>query len=347
MNAIRGLIRKIMGLSRRTKIILVVVLLVLVFLVLRGRNKPVVLDYATVTRDNIASQISASGSLSGKKAISLHFNMAGKLNYLPLSSGATVAKGQVIASLDTTQLNAAYQQALNNRRSTQATVDSIHDQLKDHSGDETFAQKATRTAAEAANDSAYDAVVSTQRALKDAVLVSPISGIVVARNNLSVGQNITPSDVIAQVVDFSEKDFEATIDEADIGQIHIGQDAEVTLNAYGDSVFKGKVVEIEPATQTDTTGAITVTVKIQLTDEGIQNIFGLNGNANVITASKSGVLLIPQDALIDETHVYVKLANGKPEKKQITTGIKSDVNVEVTSGLSEGEQVVTNPQAVK
>ena len=346
MKSVKNIFNKIKNSGRRTKIIFVILILVVLFLFLRGRKKPIVLNYQTVMSNNISSDVTASGIVSGKAIASLHFNSSGKLRYFNLSSGDNVLKGQVIATLDTIALNSNLQQALNNRRNTQANVDYIHDQLKDHSGDETFAQKATRTAAEVANDNAYDAILAARKALSDAILYSPINGVVVAKGELNPGQNVSVSDLIAEVVDFSEKEFDATVDESDIGQINIGQSAKVTLNAYGETDFDGKVVEIGSQTKTDTTGSVTVIVKIRLDDPRITNIYGLNGQATIITNLKQNVLTITQDALIDDNHVYVKLTNGKTEKREITTGIKSDTDIEVVSGLSHGEQIVTNPQAV-
>ncbi len=346
MKRIKDLFAKIWALPRNYKIIGVILILVVLFLVFRGRGKTTPLQFASVTRNNIQSEVSASGILSGKNVSTLHFNQAGKLNYLGVANGDIVRQGETIATLDGTAFNSALQQALNNRRNTQANVDYIHDQVKGNEGDETFAQKATRTAAEVANDNAYDTVLAAQKTLKDTVIYSPLSGVVVAQDNISAGQNVTPNDLVAQVVDFSQKRFEATVDESDIGNIKVGQDAIVTLNAYGDTQFKGRVVEINSETKTDSSGSITVTVRIQVDDARIQTIYGLNGQANVITHAKQNVLTLPQDALIDDTHVYVKLPNGKTEKRTIETGIKSDTDAEVVSGLTEGEQVVTNPQAV-
>ncbi len=346
MNKIKNFFKRIIGMRRRNKVILGILILVILFFVFKGRGKPVVIAYQTVAHNNIQSQVNASGILSGKNVAQLHFNLSGKLNYLGVTNGDKVSKGQIIAALDGTAFNSALQQALNNRRNTQANVDYVHDQVKDHSGDETFAQKASRTAAESANDSAYDAVLAAQKSLRDATLTSPIAGVVVAQGNLNMGQNVSVTDNIATIVDFSQKDFDATVDESDIGSIQIGQDVQITLNAYGDAIFNGRVVEIESQTQTDTTGSITVTVKIAVDDPRIATIYGLNGQANIITQAKQNVLTISQDALIDDTHVYVKDGSGKPVKREIVTGIKSDTEVEIISGLNEGDQVVTNPQAV-
>ncbi|QQG47859.1 MAG: efflux RND transporter periplasmic adaptor subunit [Candidatus Woesebacteria bacterium] len=346
MEIIINFLKRLKGTRRRNKIIVIIVILIALFFVLRGRAKKVPLQYATVSKNNIESRVSASGILNGKKSVSLHFAIAGKLNYLGVSIGDNVSKGQTIAALDNTDLNSALQTAINNRRNTQAAVENIHDQVKDHSSDETFSQKATRTASEVANDNAWASLLAAERDMQNAVIYSPFSGVVVNQASLNPGQNITTTDLIAQMVDFSQKDFDATVDESDIGQVQIGQSANVTLNAYGDTVFSGKVVEIDPQTQTSSTGAIAVIVKIEVGDSRIAKIYGLNGNADIITSSKKDVLIIPQDALIDDSHVYVNKGTGITEKREIKIGIKSDTDVEVISGLSEGEQVIINPQAI-
>src|SRR5258708_19830917 len=148
MKRIKDLIKKIGDIPGKYKIIGVTAILVVLFLVFRGRSKPTPLQTATVSRNSIESQVSASGILSGKEAASLHFNQPGKLNYLAISTGDSVNKWEAIAALDSTQLNSVLQEALNTRRNTQATVDSIHDQLKGNDGSETFPQKATRTTPE-------------------------------------------------------------------------------------------------------------------------------------------------------------------------------------------------------
>lgn len=343
---LKRLIKRVTRLSRRTKIIVLLIVIVFLFIAFRGRGKTTPLSYASVTKGNITSQVSASGILSGKNTATLRFLLPGKLNYFPINVNQSVSRGQVVASLDSTTLNASLQEALNNRRNTQAALDNIYDSLKGNASTETFAQKSVRTSAEVANDNAWDMILATRRAMQDSVLYSPISGVVVSKGDVSIGQNVGATDVIAQVVDFSEKDFLATVDESDIGKIQVGQDAQVTLNAYGETIFNGTVVEISGVAQTQTTGGVSVEVKIRIDDQRVSKIYGLNGQANIITSTKKDVLIIPQDSLIDDTHVYVKGVKGS-EKREIETGIKSDTNVEVITGLSEGDQVVTNPQAVR
>ncbi len=330
----------------RTKIILAIVLVVILAVVFWPKKKAEPVQYQTVGASDIKETISTSGTLTGKAVADLKFPFSGKLIYLGVTPGDTVVKGQVIAKLDATTLNSAYQEALNNRRTTQAAVDNTHDQVKDHAGDETFAQKAARTAAEAANDSAYDAVLAAQKALRDAVIFSPIAGIVADQAQVTVGQNISLTDLMAQVVDFSDKEFWADVDESDIGRIEIGQKAEVTLNAYGDRVFKGTVFEIVPQAKTSSDGATVVTVKVLLEDKDLKSVNGLNGQVTIITNEKQSVLTVPQSAIIGENEIYVK-RNGKPEKIKIELGLKSDTDAEVTSGLNSGDEIVTNPEVIK
>lgn len=322
------------------------VIILIVLKLTTGRSKPAQLQFAQVKRQDIQSQISASGILSGKNMANLRFKMGGKMVYLAVQPGDTVKKGQVIATLDNQELSIALQQAQNNRRNTQAQVDNIHDQVQGKTTTQTFADIALRTNAEVANDNAWDNLRAAQRAFQDTVIISPISGVVVGQDNIAQGQNVAPSDLIAQIVDFSQKDFSADVDESDIGKVALGQIAQVTLNAYGDKIFNGKVVEIFPQAKTSSSGATTVTVKIELTDPAIHPIYGLNGQANIVVLGKQNVLTILQEAIVGENEVYIKNSHGKIERRTIELGIKSDIDAEVTLGLAEGDTIVLNPQAV-
>lgn len=303
------------------------------------------MEFVTVGRQDIKTIVSASGILTGKETVNLKFKSSGKLVYLKVKTGDSVKRGQVIAGLDTQDLSITLQQALNTLRDKQATAEKVLDDVKNHDTDETFAQKATRTTAEVARDNAYDAVRTAQRAFQDIVIISPISGLVTDQAELVPGQFVSSGDLIAQVTNFSEKFFAADVDESDIVKIKTGQKAEITLNSYGDKIFAGKVWGILPQIKTATSGATTVTVKIKITDSQIEPISGLNGQASVIISEATSVLTIPQEALLDESHVLIFSPKGTIER-EVSTGIKSDTDVEVISGLVESDKVIKNPQQV-
>jgi len=302
------------------------------------------MQFAQVKKQDISSTVSSSGTLTGKNSASLKFKSSGKLDYLNVKVGYQVFAGQVIAGLDTQDLAINLRQVQNTLRDKQAAVDKTLDDVKGHSADESFTQRQTRTTAEVARDSAVDSVKAAQRAFQDAVITSPIAGTVTQASVSVPGQNVFSSDLIAQVVDFSQFLFDTDIDEADISKVSLGQTAQVNLDAYPNKIFKGEVSEIIPQTKTTSSGATVITVRISLKDLTITPVNGLSGQTSIILAEAKNTLVLPQEAVRDDNTVFAELKDGLQPKK-IEVGIKSDTDVEIKSGLNEGDRVLLNPPA--
>lgn len=345
MKRIRKTISKILGMPKKVLIPAAIIILALGWFFFLKPVKSQEVKTTQVKRETIQSVVSASGTLAGKDSATLKFKSSGKLSYLNVHEGDLVKKGQVIASLDTRELSISLQQAQNTLRARQAIVDKIHDDLKDHTSDETLTQRSTRTQAEVDADNAYEAVKAAQQAFQDSVITSPISGYV-TQVGVTAGQNVSPADIVAQIVDTSETNFNAEVDEADIGNVNLGQKASVTLNAYPDRVFSGTVTKILPQTKTSTTGATVVLVKINLGQPGIVVVNGLNGQVSIVKSEVNNALGIPQDAIREDGTVLVKEGN-KYTPYKVEIGLKSDIDVEVINGLQENQEVVTNPDSVK
>lgn len=330
--------------SKKKVILAIILIAILGFGLTRGNNKQQPLQFAQVKRQDIKSTVSSSGTLTGKNSASLKFKSGGKLAYINVKSGDKVSAGQAIAGLDTQDLNIALQQAQNTLRDKQALVDKALDDVKDHSADESFTQRVTRTTAQVTRDNAVDSVKAAQRAFQDAIIISPIAGVVTQASVSVPGQNVSTSDLIAQVVDFSAINFDTDIDEADISKVTLGQSAQVTLDAYPDKTFSGTVSEIIPQTKTTSSGATVITVRISLDKPDITPVNGLSGQASIILAEAKNALTLPQEAVRDDNTVFVQTSQGlKPEK--VETGIKSDTDVEIKSVLSEGDKILLNPPA--
>jgi len=328
----------------KKKIIILILLIAAGFLI-SNYFKPKqaqVLQFAIVKKQDIKSIVSSSGTLTGKNVVDLKFKSSGKLSYINVKVGDKVSAWQTIAGLDIEQLNIDLQQAQNTLRDKQALAEKAEDDVKDHSKDESFAQKTTRSTAQVARDNAYDSVKEAQKAFEDAIIVSPIAGLITQANPIP-GQDVSTSDVIVRVVDFSEILFDSDIDEADIGKISVGQKAEVSLDAYSDKIFKGTVSEIIPQTKTTSSGSTVIAVRIKLEAE-ITPINGLSGQATIILAEVKNALTIPLEAVREDNVVFVQ-GNQKMEQKKVVTGIKSDTDVEIKEGLSETERVLLNPPA--
>lgn len=333
----------------KKKIIILIVLLVIGiggFLFLGNKKKPV-LQFTDVKRQDIRSVVSSSGNLTGKNTANLHFKSSGRLAYINIKEGDPIKPYQVIAGLDIKDLNIALQQAQNTLRDKQAIAQKAEDDVKDHTSDESFAQRVTRTTAQTVRDSAYDSVKAAQRAFEDAVIVSPNFFGIVTKTSVQVpGQAVTASDLIAQIVDMSAFYFDTDVDEADISKVAIGATAEVTLDAYPEQTFKGSVVQIFPQTKTTSSGATVVTVRIILDNPKIVFVNGLSGQSSIIYQAQFNALTIPQEALRDDNTVVVESSKGVFEAAEVETGISSDTDVEIKSGLLEGEKVLLNPPAV-
>lgn len=329
----------------RKKIIIFIVFILLAFL---GFNffvpkKGALLQFVQVKRGDIKSIVSSSGTLAGKTTVNLKFKSSGKLAYVNVKTSEKVSKGQLIAGLDTQDLAIKLQQAENTLKDKQATAQKIEDDVKDHDKDETFTQKATRTTAQAARDSAFDGVKEARRAFQDAVLISPINGIVTQAVSVS-GQNVSSIDTIVQIVDFSQIFFDSDIDETDISKISLGQITQVSLDGNPDEIFNGTVSEIIPQTKTTSSGATVITVRISLDNPEITPINGLSGQASITIDEAKNVLILPQEALRDDNTVFVQTAQGLNPVK-VETGIKSDTDIEIKKGLNLEENVLLNPSS--
>ncbi len=342
----------------RKKLIILAIIIIIAILGFNyfGKPKQTPLQFATVKRQDIKATVSASGTLNGKNSANLRFKLPGKLTFINVKTGDAVFAGQVIAGLDTQDLAIALQQAQNTLRDKQATADKVIDDIHlfqyGNGGfpnvgtvNETMTQRQLRTTAEVARDNAFDSIKASQRAFQDTVIISPINGIITQAIEVP-NQIVGATDVIAQVVDDSEVYFDGEVDEADIASVSVGQNAEISLNTYPDRVIKGQVEQIMPNTKTTTSNATVVVVRILLSETNIRNIPGLNGQATITVAKSSNVLSVPIESIQSDNTVYISSPKGLT-KIPVVPGIKSDTDVEIKSGLSEGQQIVLNPPAGK
>ncbi len=338
-------ISRFLKLSKKKLIVLSVITIALILgLNFLSQKKKPALQFVEVKKQDIKSTVSSSGTLTGKNVANLKFKSSGKLTYINVKAGDMVYEGQVIAGLDTQQLSIELQQAQNTLRDKQAIVDKALDDVKDHSKDETFTQRQIRTTAEVGRDNAVDSVKAAQRAFQDAVITSPIDGVVTQVIQVP-GQTVSPQDLIVQVVDTSNIYFNTDVDESDISKISLNLPSDISLDAYPNQKFKGVVDQILPQTKTTSSGATVVTVRIILDKPKIVFVNGLSGQASIISATSLSTLTIPQESLRDNNSV-VASENNKLVEKKVEAGISSDTDVEIKKGLREGEKVLLNPLAV-
>ncbi|WP_238917500.1 efflux RND transporter periplasmic adaptor subunit [Clostridium sp. YIM B02555] len=208
--------------------------------------------------------------------------------------------------------------------------------------------------------------------LKNREVVAPVDG-TVTNINAVVGQE--SSGALFVVQDLNNLIVNVTVDETDINKIKVGQKAEVTTAASGNSIVEGQVVSFEPvssaasantsststsngksstsssSSSNSTSSDVTFNVKVQLTGKNDAIKVGMNSVVNIITDEKSDIYAIPYDAVLNKngkTEVYAAVdQGGKYVVKEIpiTEGLQAAANVEIQGDLSDGMIILDNPSS--
>ncbi len=178
---------------------------------------------------------------------------------------------------------------------------------------------------------------------QESILKSPVDG-QIAEINKRVGETIQPvlQDSVITLLPASPYDITADIYEEDVVKMKIDNEVEISLVAFPDQTFKGKVISIYPAENLiDGVVYYKVIVAIDQPPEGIRS--GMTADLQIKTASKENVLIVPEGAIQKKNGrtIVELLQNGKVEEREIQVGLKgSDGMTEAVSGLEEGEKVI-------
>ncbi len=188
--------------------------------------------------------------------------------------------------------------------------------------------------------------------LEKTLIRAPINGTVSAldikEGEMAISGN-TGDQALMTVADTSRTYAEIEIDEADIGQVSIGQPVEVFAVAYPDTPLEGEVETIAlTARQAQGRSGLSFTVKVLITDtKGLEIRPGMSCRAEIITTSTGNQWSLPLEAVqqdIDAGTAYVwVLENGQAVKREVTLGPSDDRYQAIESGLEENAQVIAGP----
>lgn len=343
---------------------------------------------AKVEKGMIVSTVTATGTVNAVVTVQVGTQVSGTIQKLFADYNSTVKKGQPIAQIDPAIFNSQVEQSRGNYQNARANLSRVGADVidtkrtmernrlllkdgvvsqADFDSAETRYQQAL-AAVRAAEGSVAQTHGTYQQALTNlryATIRSPVDGIVVSRN-VDVGQTVAASFqtptlfTIAQ--DLTKMQIDTSVDEADIGKIQVGQQAEFNVDAYPELHFTGRVVQIRNA-PTITQNVVTYNVIIAVDNKEMKLKPGMTANVNIEVVKKLDVLKVPGAALRfkpaaggDETaaangqrgtprpagrQVYV-LREGKPVPVPVKTGISDNSYVEITDGkLQAGDDVIT------
>ncbi len=175
-------------------------------------------------------------------------------------------------------------------------------------------------------------------------LAFQLGAVIASPQSTSSSSNSTPlTTKIASIVTNATPTVTVNLTEIDIPTIKIGDNATIILSAFPDKTFTGKVFSIDTAGVVSS-GVTTYPTIIKL-DTDSQNILpNMSANINIITAVKDNVLLVPSSAIqtINGISAVTVMKNGQPQQVEVQAGASSDTQTEITSGLSEGDTIVTS-----
>lgn len=181
-------------------------------------------------------------------------------------------------------------------------------------------------------------------------VVAPFSGTVL-KVDAKNGQAVTKGTEIITMGDLTKLQVVADINESDVKELQLGQKALVSGTSMGKEKAAATVTRISPlATKIqkgETTGKTKVNVTLEL-DQAVSVLKpGFNVDVDIMITNKNNILVVPFQAVVNDpsgSFVWV-VENGLAKKRPVQTGTESDLNVEITSGLNEGDSVISSPSA--
>ncbi|MDY6836710.1 MAG: efflux RND transporter periplasmic adaptor subunit [Thermodesulfobacteriota bacterium] len=339
------------------------------------RPEPVEVIVKAVEEGTVERTVSntRAGTVKACRRAKLSPSVGGQIAKLPIHEGDRVKAGHLLLELwnedIAAQLKLAKKEAETSKARARATClkadnaqrearrlvrlrreDSISEEREDRAVTDAKALAAECESAKASTLMSEARVDVARAELERTRLVAPFAG-VVAEINGELNEYVTPSPPgiatppAVDLVDDSCFYVEAPIDEVDAPDIDPGSDARISLDAFGDQHFAGKVRRIAPYVLDREKQARTVDVEVEFTrPEDVNRLLaGYSADVEIILEVHQETLRVPTEAVLDGKQVYVYLPETNViEERALEPGISNWDFTEVASGLSAGELVVVN-----
>jgi len=334
----------------------------------KSASKPTVaVEASKATTSDIMEGIDVVGSLSPKFGADVRSEYTGILTEVYVTEWVKVKKGDALAKLDTREIDVFFQKAgaaveVAKANLLQAEVADhranreyerglklkeeglVTQQSLDDSSTEKEAAKARIEAAKAQLRVAEEDVRQAQTRLSKAMIRSPMDGMVSLRN-VNVGDFVGElgGKAMFRVVDNRTLDLTVTVPSIEMAAVRVGQPLTFSTDALPNKVFTGKVMFINPAVN-EADRSVKIVAEVDNTSEELKG--GLFVKGRILTGKRTEVIKIPQTALLTwdvaakKAEIFV--VNGDLARRQtVRTGNLSGDQVEITSGLTPGQQVIS------
>jgi HlyD family secretion protein len=374
------------------QIVSVVIIISIVTIVLKAcqsTKSEIKFETTLVSKGSISNTVTATGTIQAIKTVAVGTQVSGVIKKIYVDFNSVVKKGQILARIDETPLLASLDQSKSAVVSAEADL-----QFKKATYDRTKALFEKKLIAKADYDQAvlnYDqskANLSSAKSNNDrnkinleyATIYSPIDGVVLNRavdEGQTVASSFNTPTLFSIANDLTQMRVEANVDEADIGQIKLGQRVEFNVDAYQDIKFTGTVTQIrlQPVV---TSNVVTYTVIIEAPNPDKKLMPGMTANASIFVDEAKDLLVVdskalrftPDSKLMGEylkkfpqsaktkinqelsskaksakgvnnqsSTLWIKKGN-EIEPVKIVTGLSDGTKIEIKTGVSDGDEVI-------
>lgn len=321
-----------------------------------------------VMPQTLKSSITATGTIEPVTSVTVGTQVSGIVNKLYVDYNSIVKKGQVIAELDKTNLLSQLNTAKANLNSVLSSLNYQTANFKRYSNlykkglvsaDEYENARLNYVQSKEQVASAREEVQRAQTNLGYATITSPIDGVVLSKS-VEEGQTVAASfntpELFKIARDLTDMQVIADIDEADIGNVKVGERVDFTVDACPDQTFSGTVKQVRQEATT-TNNVVTYEVVISAPNKDLKLKPGLTANVTIYTQEQANVLSIPNKALrftpTKETVGNRQIIDTKGKNKvwtlkdnkiiayAVNIGFSDGTHTQILSGIRQGESVIT------
>ncbi len=342
-NFYMALLKKIKSLLKVRKLVLAIIIIGLIGTIAYTQffPKPAPRQSTQVKRGNLVSELTLSGKIEADEHSILQFQAGGQLAWVGVKEGDWVKKNQAVASLDKEQLMAALRKAQQDFTAAKAASEKVYDSLKTVAA-ENFDQKVSRTAADATQNKAYDSIRIAEEDLRYSVLYSPIEGLVTRVDAPYAGVNVyLPSGAQFEIVNPKTIYLDVTADQTEVIDLVQGKEGTIVFDSYPEEKINGRIKNIAFTPKKDETGTVyRIKVEFNGTDNSTyRHKIGMTGDVTFETQRKENVLYLPITFVQNDDSGKFVYKGKNREKVKVETGLETDKNIEIKSGLAENDTV--------
>lgn len=314
-------------------------------------------NYSTISKS-----ITATGTVEPVKTVTVGTQVSGIIDKIYVDYNSVVKEGDLIAEIDRSVLQQELSSAKASLSSAETEMNYQKTLLDRYAGlyekglissqdYETYKYNYDR--AKASYSQSYSNYTKAEKNMGYSWIYSPVDGVVLTREvdeGQTVASGFSTPTLFTIANDLTAMRVIVDVDEADIGQVSEGQSATFEVDAYPDETFSGTVTQVR-LNATVTSNVVTYEVVVDAPNPDLKLKPGLTANVTIYTVNKENVLVVPVRALrftvddysgeVPDVCVWTLDSEGKPAPVAVTTGDTDGVYTEITSGLKNGDNVIT------